>query len=116
MEAVFAIDEPGGGEDVQVRVEHEAVAEGLHGGDRGELAIGEVEADAHPVAPALHRGLEEVVEEFAPLAEDAAQRAWHGEDELAVRQVEAHHVGDPVADPADAALVAAGAEVPGPLC
>ena len=54
-----------------------------------------------------------MVEQFAALAEDATQRAWHGEDELAVRKVVAHGVGDPVADPADAALVAAGAEVAG---
>ena len=113
METVLAIDEPGGGEYVEVRVEHEVVAKGLHGGDCCELPIGEIEADAHPVAQALHGDLEEVVEEFAALAEDAAQRAWHGEDELAVREVEAHGVGNPVADPADAALVAAGAEVAG---
>ena len=51
------------------------------------------------------------MEKFAAFVEDAAQRARHGEDELAVGQVEAHGVGDPVADPTDAALVAAGAEV-----
>jgi hypothetical protein len=49
---------------VEGRVEHEVVAEGLYGGDLGELAIGEIEADAHPVAQALHGDLEEVVEQF----------------------------------------------------
>ena len=53
-----------------------------------------------------------MAKELATLAEDTAQGARHGEHELAVREVEAHGVGDPVADPADAALVAAGAEVP----
>ena len=113
VEAAFAVDEPGGGEDVEVGVEDEVVAEGLHGGDGGELAVGEVEAGAHPVAEALDGDVEEVVEELAAFAEDAAQGPGHGEDELAVRDVEADGVGDPVAGAADAALVAAGAEVAG---
>ena len=47
-----------------------------------------------------------MVEEVAPLAEDAAQHAGNGEDELAVGDGLAEGFGDPVAGGADAALVA----------
>ncbi len=67
---------------------------------------------AHPVAQALEADPEEVVEELAALAEDAAQGPGHREDELAVRHLEANIVGDPVTHGADTALVAAGAEMP----
>jgi len=39
VEAVLAVVEAGGGEDVEVGVEDEVVAEGLHGGNGGELAV-----------------------------------------------------------------------------
>jgi hypothetical protein len=55
--------------------------------------------------------VEEVSEEVAALAEDAAQDAGDGEDELAVWDFVADGGGDPVADGADAALVAGRAEV-----
>ena len=48
---------------------------------------------------------------MAAFAEDAAQDAGDGEDELAVWDFVADCVGDPVAGGADAALVAGGAEV-----
>jgi hypothetical protein len=57
--------------------------------------------------------VEEVVEEFASFAEDSPERFGHGEDELAVRDVEADVVGDPVASLFDLALVAGRAEVAG---
>jgi hypothetical protein len=47
----------------------------------------------------------------AAFAEDSAQDAGDGEDELAVRDFVADGGGDPVAGGADAALVAGGAEV-----
>jgi hypothetical protein len=50
-------------------------------------------------------------EEVAAFAEDSAQDAGDGEDELAVRDFVADGGGDPVAGGADAALVAGGAEV-----
>ena len=56
VEAAQAVVEAGGGEDVEVGVEDEVVAEGLHGGDGGELSIGEVEAGAEPVAQARDGG------------------------------------------------------------
>jgi hypothetical protein len=52
-----------------------------------------------------------VIEKVAPLAENAAQHARNGEDELAVRNGLAEGFGDPVAGGEDAALVAGGAEV-----
>jgi hypothetical protein len=55
--------------------------------------------------------VEEVGEEVAALAKNAAQDAGDGEDELAVRDFVADGGGDPVADGADAALVAGRAEV-----
>ena len=48
---------------------------------------------------------------MAAFAEDAAQDAGDGEDELAVGDFVADGGGDPVAGGADAALVAGGAEV-----
>ena len=47
----------------------------------------------------------------AALAEDAAQHAGNGEDELAVGNGLAEGFGDPVAGGADAALVAGRADV-----
>ena len=51
---------------------------------------------------------------MAAFAEDSAQDAGDGEDELAVRDFVADGGGDPVAGGADAALVAGGAEVAAP--
>jgi len=111
MEAAGLIEESAGGEDVKVRVEHEVVAEGLDAGDGGEFAFGQVELEAHPVAQGLGGGAEEVVEEVAALAEDAAEHAGNGEDELAVGDGLAEGFGDPAGGAADAALMAGGAEV-----
>ncbi len=113
VKAVLGVDQTGGGEDVEVRVKNEVVAEGLRGSDGGELAVGQVEASAHPVAQGADGDVEEVGEKLAALAEDAAQGSWHGEHELAVGDVETDRVGDPVADAADAPLMAGGAEVAG---
>jgi len=54
-----------------------------------------------------------VAKELATLAEDTAQGARHGEHELAVGKVVTDGVCDPVADAADAPLMAGGAEVAG---
>mgnify|MGYP007132072843 FL=1 len=113
MEAPLAVHQPRGGEDVEVGVKVEVVAEGLHGGDGGDLPVGQIEALSHPVAEAVGGGVEEMVEELAALAEDASQGLGHGEDELSVGHVEAEDAGDPVGGLADFALVAARAEVPG---
>jgi hypothetical protein len=56
-------------------------------------------------------GLEEVGEEVAAFAEDAAEDLGDGEDELAVGDFVADGGGDPLANGAGAALVAGGAEV-----
>lgn len=113
MEAARAIDEDACGEDVEVRMEIEVIAKGLDGGDGGEPALGVVEPGAHPIAQGLQADAEEVVEEPAPLAEDAAEGLGHREDELTVRNVEAQVAGDPVAEGSDAALMTTWAEMPG---
>jgi len=106
MEAAGLIEESAGAEDVDVWMEYEVVAKCLDAGDSGEFSVGQVELKAHPVAEGIGGGSEEVVEEVAPLAEDAAQHAGNGEDELAVGDGLAEGFGDPVAGGADAALVA----------
>ena len=111
MEPAVGGKEAVGGEDVEVRVEDQIVAKGVDGGDGTEFPVGEVEAGAECVAEGFGGGVEEVGEEVAALAEDAAQDAGDGEDELAVRDFVADGGGDPVADGADAALVAGRAEV-----
>ena len=54
-----------------------------------------------------------MAKELATLAEDTAQGARHGEHELAVGKVVTDGVCYPVADAADALLMAGGAEVAG---
>jgi len=100
-----------GGEDVEVGVEDQIVAEGVDGGDGSEFAFGEVEAGAEGVAEGFGGGVEEVGEEMTSFAEDAAEDAGDGEDELAVGDFVADSGGDPVAGGADAPLVAGRAEV-----
>lgn len=97
---------------MKVRVKVQVVAKSLHGGDSAELSVGKVVPCAHPVAQALEADPEEVVEELATFAEDAAQGPGHRKDELAVRNLEANIVGNPITQGADTALVAAGAEMP----
>ena len=92
-------------------LQYEVVSKCLDAGDRGESSAGQVELKAHPVAEGIGGGSEEVVEEVAPLAEDAAKHAGNGEDELAVGDGLAEGFGDPVAGGADAALVASRADV-----
>lgn len=114
VETSLPIVESSGCEHVEVRVEHEVVAEGLDGGDGGELAAGKIEAGAEPIAQGFDGGAEEQVEKVAALAEDATQGPWDGEDELAVGNLVAEGMGDPVAGGADAALMAGGAEEAAP--
>ena len=111
VEGAFAVEEPAGGQHMEVRVEDKVVAEGVGGGDGGEPAVGEAEAGAEGVAEGFGGGLEEQGEEVAALAEDAAEHPGDGEDELAVRDLAADGGGDPGAGGADAAHVAGGAEV-----
>jgi len=98
----------GGGEDVEMGVEVQVIAEGLDGGDGGEFSFREIEPDAHPIAQALNADSGKVVEELAPFAKNAAQGPRHGKHELAVGHLEADLVGDPVAQGADPVLVTAG--------
>jgi hypothetical protein len=111
VEAALGVEETVGDEEVEVGVEEEEVAKGVDGGDGTDAAVGEVEAGAEGIAEGLGGGLEENAEQIAAFAEDAAQHAWDGEDELAMGHFMADGVGDPRGDLADAALVARGAEV-----
>ncbi len=111
VETTVGCEESVGGEDVEVRVEDQIVAEGVDGGDGSEFAIGEVEASAEDLLEGSGGGVEEMGEELAAFAENAAQDFGDGEDELTVRDFVADGGGDPVGSLADAALVAGGAEV-----
>jgi hypothetical protein len=113
VEAALGVEESGGGKDVEVGMEDEVIAEGVDSGDGGEFPIGEIETGAEGIAEGIGGGVEEVGEEMAAFAEDAAQDFGHGEDELAVGDFVADGCGDPVADSAGAALVAGGTEVAG---
>jgi hypothetical protein len=73
--------------------------------------VGEAEAGAEGVLEGGGGSVEQVGEEMAAFAKDAAQDFGDGEDELAVGDLVADGVGDPFADGAGAALVAGGAEV-----
>ena len=111
MEAALCVKESAGGKDVEVRVEYKEVAKSLDASDGGEFAAGQVELEPKPVAEGFGGGSEEVIEQSAGLAEDAAEHAGNSEHELAVGNGLAEGFGDPVASAADAALVAGGAEV-----
>ena len=111
VEAAIGREESVGGEEVEVGVENEVVTEGVDSGNGPDATLGEAEADPEGVLEGDGGGVEEKGEELAAFAEDAAQDAGDGEDELAVRDFVADGGGDPVAGGADAALVAGGAEV-----
>jgi hypothetical protein len=111
VEAAVGSEESVGGEDMEVRVEDEVVAEGVDGGDGPEFSVREAEASAEEVAEGIGGSVEEVGEELATFAEDAAEDLGDGKDELAVGDRMADGGGDPFAGGADAALVAGWAEV-----
>ena len=111
VEAAIRGEEAIGGKDVKVRVEDEVVSKGVEGGDGSDAALREVESGAEGVLEGVDGGMKENGEELAAFAEDSAQDAWNGEDELAVGDFVADGGGDPVTGGADAALVAGGAEV-----
>jgi len=113
VEAALVIEEPMGGEDVEVGMEDEVVAERVDGGGGGEAAVREVEHGAEGVAQAGGGGVEEVSEEVAAFAEDRAKEFRNGEDELTVGNGQADVVGDPAGGLEGPALVAGGTEVAG---
>jgi hypothetical protein len=113
VEAALVVEEPMGGEDVEVWVEDEVVAERVDGGGGGEATVREIEDGAKSVAQAGGGGVEEVSEQVAALAEDSAEDFGNGEDELAVGDGQAHMVCDPTGGLEGPALVAGGTEVAG---
>ena len=61
VEGAVFVEQPDRGDDVQVRVESEVVAERLHSGDGGELAVRKIEPGAEPVLQAGNGFVEEKV-------------------------------------------------------
>ena len=94
-----------------MRVEDEVVAKGVEGGDGADAALGEIEAGAEGILEGVDGGVKENGEELAAFAEDAAQDAGYGEDELTMGNFVADRGGDPFAGGADATLMAGGAEM-----
>lgn len=113
MKAAVGGEETVGGEDVEMGVKDEVVAEGVEGGDGSKFAVGKAEADAEEVAQGIGGGVEEVGEEMAAFAEDAAEDARDGEYELAVGNRMADGGGDPFAGGTDSALMAGWTKVAG---
>ena len=111
VEAAVGGEESVGGKDMEVGVIDQVIAEGVDSGDGSDAAVGEGEAGAKGILKGGSGGVEQVGEEVAALAKDAAQDLGDGEDELAVGDLVADGVGDPFADGAGATLVAGGAEV-----
>jgi len=74
-----------GGEDMVVGMEDEVIPERVDSGDGGEFSIWKIKAGAEGIAEGGGGGSEEVGEEVAALAKNAAQDFGDGEDELAVR-------------------------------
>ncbi len=54
-----------------------------------------------------------MMKQFSSFAKNAAQRFWHGEYELPMRNIEANGLGYAIAGLANAALMTARAEVAG---
>jgi hypothetical protein len=111
VETAVGSEESVGGEDMEVRVKDQIIAESVDGGDGTEFAVGQLESDAESVAEGFGGGMEEVGEELAAFAKDAAEDLGDGEHELAVGHFVADGGGDPVAGGADTALMAGRAEV-----
>lgn len=58
METAVGCEEAVGGEDVEMRVEDQVIAEGVDGGDGSEFAVGEIEAGAALLRHLLRQGYE----------------------------------------------------------
>ena len=84
VEAAVGGEESVGGKDVEVGVVDEVIAEGVDSGDGPDAAVREAEANSEGVLEGGGGSVEEVGEEVAALAKDAAQDLGDGEDELAV--------------------------------
>ena len=61
VEAALLVEQAVGGEDVEVRMEHEVVTEGVDSGSSGDATAGQTEAGAEGVAQAFGGGLEKEV-------------------------------------------------------
>ena len=116
VESPIGGEESIGGQDMDMRMEDQVIAEGVDGGDGSNATVGKIETSAEGILEGGCGSVEEVGEEFPSFAENAAQNSGNREDKLAVRHVMADACGDPAAGTADATLVAGGAEVAALAC
>jgi hypothetical protein len=75
VEGAVGGEDPGGGDDVDVGVPEEKVAEGLDGDDEAGLAVGLAGAQAEPGGEGGVRGEIEMAEASAVVAEERAEEA-----------------------------------------
>lgn len=110
MEPAVGVEDFGGGDDVDVRVPEEKIAESLESHDEAGLADGAVGAEADPGVDGAMGGVVEVAEQRAVAEEERADEARHGEDKMPVGHWGADGVGDERTFDERAPLVAGGAE------
>lgn len=111
VESAIGGEESIGGQDMDMRMEDQVIAEGVDGGDGSNATVGKIETSAEGILEGGCGSVEEVGEEFPSFAENAAQNSGNREDKLAVRHVVADTCGDPATGAADPALVTGGAEM-----
>jgi hypothetical protein len=86
VEAAVGSGESVGGEDMEVRVEDEVVAEGVDGGDGPEFSVGKAETGAESVAERDDGGVEEVGEEAFVTAVGALEAGEAGGEVAAAEE------------------------------
>jgi hypothetical protein len=106
METALFVEESIGGENMEMGMKDEVIAEGVDSSSSGDAPPRHAESGAESIAQALCGGLEE--EWVSAFAEDAVQHFREGE--LAVGNLVADGSGDPCAGLACSALIAGGAE------
>ena len=110
MEPAVGVEDSGGGDDVDVRVSEEKIAESLESHHEPGLAAGAVGAEAKPGGDGEMGGVAEVVEQRAVAEKERADEARHGEHDVPMGHGGADGVGDEGTFDERAALVARGAE------
>lgn len=110
MEPAVGVEDSGGGDDVDVRVPEEKIAESLESHDKPGLAGGTVGAEAKPGGDGEMSGVVEVIEQRAVPEEERADEPGHREHDVAMGHGCADGVGDEGPLDERAPLVAARAE------
>ena len=112
METALFVEESVGGEDMEMGMKDEVIAEGVDSGGSGNAPPRHAESGAESVSKAFRGGLEKKMNEGSAFAEDAAQHFRERENKLAVGDLVADGICDPITV-ASSALMAGGAEVAG---